>query len=84
MTHMSMIVEVNVAIMTLGWPKRISLHLDCVTVEQVVVFDSSIPVQLAFYALVEHGKCSPPFVDIFIPRHSHVQGILARACLLAC
>lgn len=23
---------------------------------QVVVFDSSIPVQLAFYALVEHGE----------------------------
>lgn len=23
---------------------------------QVVVFDASIPVQLAFYALVEHGK----------------------------
>ena len=24
---------------------------------KVVVFDSSIPIQLAFYALVEHGEC---------------------------
>ena len=26
---------------------------------KVVVFDSSIPVQLAFYALVEHGETTP-------------------------
>lgn len=28
---------------------------------KVVVFDTRIPIQLAFYALVEHGKSYPSF-----------------------
>jgi hypothetical protein len=31
-----------------------------------VVFDTRIPIQLAFYALVEHGKCLPAFLPCLL------------------
>jgi len=33
---------------------------------KVVVFDVRIPIQLAFYALVEHGTCCDAYVELLL------------------